>query len=41
MTDDKLTTQFNKVDLAGLASAGSAPVNIGKYKQSLNESIYA
>ena len=40
MTDDKLTTQFNKVDLAGLASAGSAPVDIDRYKQVLNEVIY-
>ena len=40
MADNKLTTQLNKVDLAGLASAGSAPVNIDRYKQVLNEEIY-
>ena len=41
MADNKLTTQFNKVDLAGLASAGSAQVNIDKYQQSLKETRYA
>ena len=41
MADNKLKLQLKQVDLAGLASAGSAPVNIGKYQQSLNEAIYA
>ncbi len=41
MADNKLKLQLKQVDLAGLASAGSAPVNVGKYKSSLNEAVYA
>ena len=40
MADNKLKLQLKQVDLAGLASAGSAPANIGKYQQSLNEKLY-